>query len=239
MLGAPRYLALIVVVVFWCVGAAAVENPADGSPFGLRTRISDFVRARAPFPPSKIDVPDLSQFRVTSPSGAPVEVRLAARAGQRFIGAVQISVVLSAGGRTLRRAAVPVGVHVELPVALAAHPLRRGMPLRQKDLLIEPREVAELPHGFVVDPSRLVGQRLKRSVRAGAVLQEGWVEEPPLVVRGQVVQLRLERGPLVIEGKGLARQDGHKGEWIRVVNTDSRREILGQVRRGGVIHVDF
>jgi len=234
-----RYLVLALAVSVWCTAGVAVGVPQDGSPYGLRTRISDFVRARAPFRPSRIEVPDLTSFEVAAPGGAPVEVHLSARPGQRFVGQVRIGVVMSAGGRTLRRAVVSVNVRATLPVALAARPLRRGERLRRVDVIMEPRDLSELRHGFVANPARLVGKRLKRSVRAGAVLEDEWVERPPLVVRGQPVQLRLAYGPLVIEGKGMARQDGRLGEWIRVVNSDSRREVLGRVGPDGVVHVDF
>ncbi len=46
-------------------------------------------------------------------------------------------------------------------------------------------------------------------------------------------------GRLLIEGKGVVRKDAHAGEWIRVVNADSKRELLGRVEPDGAVHVEF
>ncbi len=63
---------------------------------------------------------------------------------------------------------------------------------------------------------------------------------PPLLVeRGSLVELVLERGALRVRAQGKAREAGHLGESIRVLNRDSRREVVGRVGEDGRVHVAF
>jgi len=219
--------------------AAAAHAAADSSPFGIRGRIEAFVRERAAVAPTRIEIPSLEVFALSPAPKAPVSVHLRTHPRQRMLGSVPITVSLESEGRTLRRATVAVRVQADAPAVLAGRPLRRGQLLRAADLVVEPRDLASLPPGFVADPRRLVGLRLRRSVAAGTPLEEGWLEQPPLVERGQNVKLTLRHGPLRIEARGRARQPGREGEWIWVVNADSKRELWGRVGADGAIHVEF
>ena len=64
-------------------------------------------------------------------------------------------------------------------------------------------------------------------------------EGVPVVERGDRVLLVLEDGPLRIQATGRAQESGVVGEWIRVRNLDSKRELSGRVDREGRIHVAF
>ena len=126
-----------------------------------------------------------------------------------------------------------------LRALVAARNLRPGARLAPGDVRLEARELATLPEGWLAHAGDVVGKRLRRSLRQGQPFQERWLEAPPSVERGQIVQLRIQRGPLRIEALGEARGDGRTGDWIRVVNRDSRREVRGRVVGDGVVHVDF
>ena len=52
-----------------------------------------------------------------------------------------------------------------------------------------------------------------------------------------MVRLNFRSGALAIEGLGKARQDGRPGDRIRVINLDSRREIVGTVTPSGEVDV--
>ena len=60
-----------------------------------------------------------------------------------------------------------------------------------------------------------------------------------MIQRGDRVEILARRGSLVLTAVGEARQDGQGGETIRVMNSDSRREILCQVQAPGQVSVEF
>lgn len=134
--------------------------------------------------------------------------------------------------------AAPVGADsAEREVWVASRDLPRGALLGEGDLRLERRAPHRVPRDAVPDRGRLLGLELRRGVREGRVVRERMVEVPSKVKRGEVVRLVLRRGGLQIVGRGRAVSDGAVGDRIRVVNTDSRREVSGRVAGDGSIHV--
>jgi flagella basal body P-ring formation protein FlgA len=76
-------------------------------------------------------------------------------------------------------------------------------------------------------------------VRRGNALAPDSLDEVAPVRRGQKVKIRLTRGRLRIETVGLAREDGGVGDWIRVLNVASRREVIARVGEDGAVHVGY
>lgn len=60
-----------------------------------------------------------------------------------------------------------------------------------------------------------------------------------MVERGDRVTIVLQHGPLLIQTLGKAQETGAAGEWIRVVNLDSKRELSGRIDPEGRVHVAF
>ena len=87
--------------------------------------------------------------------------------------------------------------------------------------------------------SEVVGLRAKRSLRKHQIFRASQVEGVPLVERGDRVQIVLQAGALRISAAGKAQEAGALGDWIRVLNMDSKRELSGRVDRDGRVHVAF
>ena len=61
-----------------------------------------------------------------------------------------------------------------------------------------------------------------------------------MIKRGERVEIRVQRGALMLTAAGEARQDGFEGDSIRVKNIESHREILCQARgHVFVFHLGF
>ena len=122
-------------------------------------------------------------------------------------------------------------------VWVASRDLPRGALLGEGDVRVVRLAANRIPRDAVPDGESLVGLQLRRGVREGRVVRERWVEAPSKVKRGELVRIVLRHGGLHIVGRGRAVTDGAVGDRIRVVNTDSRREVMGRVARDGSIHV--
>jgi flagella basal body P-ring formation protein FlgA len=165
-------------------------------------------------------------------------VDLSTRARGALSGPVPVSVVLSDPQRVLKRGIVTARVNASRVVIVAARALGRGERIQASDLREDRIDASSIPRDVTRDLNRLVGLELRRAVRNGTPIRTTWVEAPTLVERGQLVRLVLVRSGLRIEGRGRAVSDGALGERIRVVNTDSRREVMGCVAPDGSIDVD-
>lgn len=225
----------------WIAGIVSLPTSAFGGGFSssLRDRIETFVAERAEGGFESIWVPSLGDFELPGVDPGSVRVELSTRERGRLNGAVPVSVVLSDDRRVLKRGIVTARVEASRSVWVVARDLRRGDRLRDKDLRSERMDAGSVPRETTSDLDQLLGKELKRSVREGTPLRTSWVTAPSIVERGQLVRLILTREGLRIEGRGKAVTDGALGDRIRVVNTDSRREVVGRVVEDGSVHVGF
>jgi flagella basal body P-ring formation protein FlgA len=91
--------------------------------------------------------------------------------------------------------------------------------------------------GVVLDANKLVGHELQRDTDAGQLLREHDVIPPRLVVRGQLVTMKIETPFMTVTAQGRALQDGKLGDVVRVSNTQSNRMIEGTVESAGVVRI--
>jgi len=223
-------------VALACGLAAAGPARAADPEAALRARVERYIRERAPYPPTSIEVPPLADFAVAWK--APGDVRVILSSGrQSFLGSVPVTLTVQVEGREVKRGVVTARVAAERPVYRVGRDLDRGAMVHPDDLDREVADVATLPAGAVLEREDIVGMRTTRALSAGQVFVRGHLREPQLVMRGQMVPLRFREGALRIRGVGKARQDGRPGERIRVLNVQSRREVVGVVTPEGEVDV--
>ena len=217
--------------------SARAESPAIER---VRADLERFVDERIEDPSASVEIPPLRAFDFDL-SRMPGEIRteLSSRSATPFRGRVSITVALYAGEVLVKRAVVSPYVEIADRVLVAKRTLARGHVLREDDLVHSSRDRADSPPDAVRDASLIVGLRTKRGIPGNQLVRIGDFEAVPVVERGDRVTLVLIDGPLMIQAAGLARETGASGEWIRVVNLDSKRELTGRIDREGRVHVAF
>ena len=206
----------------------------------VRRELERFLRDRAASPDAEIEIPVLNGFAVEAEEDSEaLRIELSTRAEPPFSGRVAVTAELLIGERLLHRGVISAVVRVEEEVFVAARDLRRGDVLTEQDLRRARRDASRMPSDAIRDRSQAVGLRATRSLRADQLLRGSHVERVPVVGRGDRVTLVLESGAIQISGIGRAVEAGAVGDWIRVVNLDSRRELSGRVARDGRVHVAF
>lgn len=230
----------------WVVAAGlvlavgALASPArSGDTAALRAQIEAFVRARASSPPTRIVVPPLDDFAPPADAPERVELRMQVSPRARMSGSVPVTLVQLANGREIRRGTVTVRVETSQRVLVAAHRLPRGTLVRPDDVQARSMPASQVPPGAMDDVEQLVGLRTTRSLAAGSVWRSEFVRAAPRISRGDLVRMRLQHGALSIQTLGKARDEGRIGDRVRVLNLDSRREVVGVVGADGVVHVVF
>jgi len=226
------------------VAVTIVLSLAEGAHAGtfaasLREQVERFVAERTEGSFESISVPPLGDFELEGIDPRDIQVQLSTRARGRLVGAIAVNVVLSNDERVLKRGVVTAQVQTNDQVWVAARELPRGTQIARSDLRLESLDTRSVPSGAISDVEELVGLQLRRSLKAGAVLRTRYMEAVSLVTRGQIVRIVLQGAGFKIVGKGRAVTDGAIGQHIRVVNTDSRREVTGRVARNGSIYVDM
>jgi flagella basal body P-ring formation protein FlgA len=112
------------------------------------------------------------------------------------------------------------------PVASA--PLSRGHVIAESDIQWEWIPIRELG-GRVASLNQLLGKELRQPVSQQSPFSTSTLQKPVLIKSGDRVQITLMTGALKVSSFGLARESGTLGQTIRVMNPETRKEILGRV----------
>ena len=123
------------------------------------------------------------------------------------------------------------------PVVVAARALPRGTLLTPGDIELAEQDTGTLSYGYLLHPDHVTGNRVRRALAAGEVINPGLLETPNLVQRGQRVTLEARNGGLTVRMAGVAKADGIKGQVIEVENLRTKRIVQAVVRSAKSVEV--
>lgn len=215
----------------------AIAQDAPASSASLGSALEAFLRDRSPERVARIDLPPLDGLaREAAREGR--QVTFSVHPDQPLLGAVPVGVSLWKDGVLEQKSIVTAQVVVARPTLVARRALAGGTVVAAEDVAIEQRSVSS-PHADALsEPGEAVSRKLRRSVGKGEPLRAALLDEAATVRRGDRVTVRLEHGALTIETAGRAEEAGGVGQWIRVRNLSSQRELLGRIGKDGVVHVE-
>ena len=123
---------------------------------------------------------------------------------------------------------------ISAEVAIAARNIRPCEVISVTDVMVIRGEAS----GAFKSADLIVGAEAKVALYAGRPIRRGDVRPPALIGRNDLVELvyRTRGLEIVAAGRSLAR--GGVGEKITVLNTSSRRRVLGQVLPNGRVLVE-
>lgn len=131
---------------------------------------------------------------------------------------------------------VPVKSELMMPLVTAVTSLSKGHTISNKDVTQTLVNSRVYRRGGYVNINDLIGSRIKRSVRAGNVVEKNDI---CMVCRNDSVIIKAVKGELSIITKGTALGDGALGDKVNVKNDKSKRIVSGIVTNVGVISIHF
>ncbi|MEE4254021.1 MAG: flagellar basal body P-ring formation chaperone FlgA [Desulfuromusa sp.] len=180
----------------------------------------------------KIALPEAYQI----PQGRVEHQVIPAKVG--VIGSRRLTLLTRVDGQTVSNQSVRVELEALAEIQIATSSMRRGEILNAQDTELRYQDISKIREP-IFDQTDVIGKRLKRSVRLGQPLQTNQIEFPPVIKRGDRVIIQARNEGLMLTAAGEAKQDGRTGEAIRVMNSNSRNEVLCQVVASGVVKVEF
>jgi flagella basal body P-ring formation protein FlgA len=142
-------------------------------------------------------------------------------------------------GREVKKARVSARVDIWADVIASRHYLSRYHEIQERDIQWINRNISFIPPDFLTEMKEVLGRRTTISINHNETIRAGMVEIPPLVKKGDRVILLVENHRFRITTPGEAKEDGRKGERIRLVNLSSRKEVSGKVLDLNTVQIDF
>ena len=154
-------------------------------------------------------------------------------------GNISVTLLFLINGREVGKARVSARVEIWADVIASRRYLARYHEIQEKDIEWVNRNISIIPPDFLTEMKEVWGRRTAISINQGETIRAGMVEIPPLVKKGDRVILLVESPRFRITTPGEAKEDGRKGEQIRLVNLSSRKEVSGKVLDTNTVQIDF
>ncbi|MBA4098258.1 MAG: flagella basal body P-ring formation protein FlgA [Rhodospirillum sp.] len=107
------------------------------------------------------------------------------------------------------------------------------------DLEWQPVHLTRLSGNSLTDAEQLVGRMAKRPLKAGQILRQSDVAMSPVIRKNDLIRLVVKTGQMTLSVQGKALQDAALGQTVRVVNTNSNRQLTGTVIDAGTVAIGF
>jgi len=185
-----------------------------------------------------IEYPDASQFRSAAKLEFDTVTILPALGGVR-LGLQLLKCRFSHHGKAVRSISFRVRVKRFQTVVVSAAQLDRHTVLQPQHLRLSRRETTKLRLNTFAAVQPLLGLRVSRIVRAGEVITENLVETVPVIMRGNRVEIVVQKGTLQIKMPGIAREDGRLGDIIKVKSPETRKILRGKVINPATVVVNL
>lgn len=136
---------------------------------------------------------------------------------------------------------IPIQAQVQLPemVVSANRPLAKGYVLREEDL-----DWVPFPPSFKFGAEdcfktidSLVGQQLRRAMSTQQVIRLSEVGPPTLIQVGDVIQVEVVSGSVVVTTQGRAIESGGMDDLIQVEIEPNRDRVLARITNGRTVEV--
>lgn len=201
--------------------------------------VRDFVYENTPYETHKVSVRDIRcTDTVMLPQGK-ISYAVVPPRGVRLFGPVVLPVLFKVNGTVAKKVVTSAVIEVAEPVVVAKTALVRAQLITEDMVTLEPMNIAALPATVITRIDEVVGKRTRRAVLPHQPLSSDLVELPPLVKQGDVVTIMAESEVLRVSALGQVKEKGRRGERIRVLNLDSKKEIYALVVDGSTVRVEF
>lgn len=206
----------------------------------LENLFFDLVTKEAPWPINDLVVSHFyaNPTSLSLPSGS-VEFKLLNQPHSAYLGKKKLEVAAFVDGRQHARVTLIGRLKLVADVVVTTKRMARHQVVNAEDLKVVRLDISQMAEDFLREPAPAVGQRLKRSMQAGAPLFADLLEPKPLVKRGDRVLIEAKSGVITVTVPGEVRNAGARGDSVRVKNLMSRREVYAEVIDETTVRVMF
>ena len=154
---------------------------------------------------------------------------------------VLLKLTIRVDGREYEKRLISFKVTILRETLVSARVLPRHKMIEEDDLILALRDTGgpKTNASVFLKKEKLVGKRIRRTIRQGTIIVEGMVEDIPIINPGDLVTIMIESPTFRITAQGRAREAGVHGQMIRVMNTSSMKEVAAEVVNEKVVRVSL
>jgi len=135
--------------------------------------------------------------------------------------------VFSLGFRNGEKKLAQVQISAFDYVVATRRPIKQGQVIEKEDIYLSLMDVRRMPKEGLTRLESGVGKVAVRNLEINMPVTEQYLGNVPVIKKGQRVTLIFSAPGLKITTQGEAREDGHTGRQMRVVNLYSNKDVRG------------
>ncbi len=149
---------------------------------------------------------------------------------------ISFPVTISVGGKRWKRLYITakVSLYADFPIAITS--IKRNERISKNSYKIEERKVERISFPYV-SPTEIEGYVACKNIYPGTIIDLTCISKPYQVKRGDIVEVVLKRGSIIIMLKAQALENGSYGDTIELKNLKSGKKFTGIVQDYGLVIV--
>ncbi len=154
-------------------------------------------------------------------------------------GKLSLFVDIVVDGKKTDRVSVTGVVALYETMLFAKHPLEKGEVLLRESVYTQKKNIFEMGNNYITSLDAVEGKLLVSNIRQGECITANLIASPPLIQKGDIVNLIARNDSLFIITKGICREDGFENDVIKVENINSGKIIRGIVKEKSKVEVIY
>lgn len=225
------FLSVLVLVFIFASGASAGEA-------GLRAALREYLTTNSQWPGAALVLTNVEVLGEGLPKQGFDTYEISKRNRAKSTGKVSFNVALMRRGRTVKTVVIRAQVSFVREVVVALRPIRMRERIGADDVELIKKDVSAIPVRAVFTLADVVGKAAKRPISEGRVVREDFLRRATMVKRGQLLDVRVEGGVIMVRSRATAMSDGFMGSIIKA-KAAGGREISGFVSGPGQMVVNL
>jgi len=175
---------------------------------------------------------------VTLP-GKEITYRVVNKRREDYIGHSMFAVRFYNKGVFVKKQTVRVKLDVLKGVVVSSRFLSKDTRISRDDIRLVNKWFDRIPARVITTLDDVVGQTLRKNVKLNTEITRSMIQNLPVVKKGKLVRIVLQKGPLKISTIGLSKQNGETGDLIRVKNISSKKIIYAKVVGDSLVCAEY
>ena len=155
----------------------------------------------------------------------------------RWSGSSTVNVIFKVEDEIVKKYSLKITISGQGPLIVAASYLEKGHLITKADLKEVVSAYDTVERGGILDSEQIIGQEVKKPLFMGDVFNKSALQNPTLVVRGELVTIFFTSSNLTITAKGEAIQSGMLGDVVRAKNLETNTILKTLVVDNNIVQV--
>jgi flagella basal body P-ring formation protein FlgA len=197
------------------------------------------IERNMPWPKGSVRIEFASRISGVTLPGNKITYRVTNNRKEDYIGYSSFTVRFYDKEVFVKKQTVRVKMEVLKGVVVSSTFLSKDTRIEPDDIRLVNKWFKRLPSTVITNIDDVVGKTLRTNVKLNTEITRSMLRNSPIVKKGKLVRIVLQKGPLKISTIGLSNQNGEEGDLIRVKNMSSKKVIYAKVVGDSVVCVEY